>query len=141
MSSTPSFAQRLGRFLEAVTRQSGRLGWFADQAKWEGLRSVGVVESVRQVGTAEPTVERRYYLSSLALNIETFARAVRSHWGVENKTAANSGIETVGTLLDRMGEGCAELMDETMRDLPCEHLAADRREEVVGAGCLLGARA
>ena len=26
MSSTPSFAQRLGRFLEAVTRQSGRLG-------------------------------------------------------------------------------------------------------------------
>ena len=31
--------------------QSGRLGWFADRVKWEGLRSVGVVESVRQVGT------------------------------------------------------------------------------------------
>src|SRR5512137_422510 len=30
--------------------QSGRLDWFADQAKWGGLRSVGVVESVRQVG-------------------------------------------------------------------------------------------
>ena len=65
--------------------QSGRLGWFADQAKWEGLRSVGVVESVRQVGTEAPTVERRYYLSSLAVDVEQFARAVRGHWGVENR--------------------------------------------------------
>ena len=64
--------------------QSGRLGWFADQAKWEGLRSVGVVESVRQVGTEAPTIERRYYLSSLAVDVEKFARAVRGHWGVEN---------------------------------------------------------
>jgi predicted transposase YbfD/YdcC len=31
------------------------------------------------------TVERRYYLASLPLNGELFARAVRSHWGVENK--------------------------------------------------------
>jgi len=64
--------------------QSGRLEWFADRAKWEGLRSVGVVESVRQVGAEEPTVERRYYLSSLAVDVEQFARAVRGHWSVEN---------------------------------------------------------
>lgn len=64
--------------------QSGRLDWFADRAKWEGLRSVGVVESVRQVGAAEPTVERRYYLSSLAVDVAQFARAVRGHWSVEN---------------------------------------------------------
>ncbi len=57
---------------------------FADQAKWEGWRSVGVVESVRQVGTEAPTVEGRYYLSSLAVDVEKFARAVRGHWGVEN---------------------------------------------------------
>jgi predicted transposase YbfD/YdcC len=64
--------------------QSGRLDWFADLEKWEGLRSVGVVESVRQVGAAEPTVERRYYLSSLAVDVAQFARAVRGHWSVEN---------------------------------------------------------
>jgi predicted transposase YbfD/YdcC len=29
-------------------------------------------------------VERRYHLSSLQLDIELFARAVRGHWGVEN---------------------------------------------------------
>jgi predicted transposase YbfD/YdcC len=27
----------------------------------------------------------RYYLSSLKLDVETFARAMRGHWGVENK--------------------------------------------------------
>jgi predicted transposase YbfD/YdcC len=64
--------------------QSEQLGWFADQLKWEGLRSVGMVESLREVD-GKTTVERRYYLASLPLGVETFARAVRSHWGVENK--------------------------------------------------------
>lgn len=64
--------------------QSAELDWFADRAKWEGLKSVGMVEAIREVG-GQRTVERRYYLSSLPLGVETFARAVRGHWGVENK--------------------------------------------------------
>lgn len=64
--------------------QSDELDWFADRLKWEGLRTVGMVESIRQVG-GQTTVERRYYLSSLKLDVGTFARAVRGHWGVENK--------------------------------------------------------
>lgn len=64
--------------------QSTELDWFADLDKWEGLKSVGFVESVREMGS-KTTVERRYYLSSLPLGIEQFARAVREHWGVENK--------------------------------------------------------
>jgi predicted transposase YbfD/YdcC len=64
--------------------QSGELDWFADRTKWEGLRSVGMVESVREVD-GKTTTERRYYLSSLSLEVATFARAVRSHWAVENK--------------------------------------------------------
>jgi len=63
--------------------QSDRLDWFADRSKWEGLKSIGMVESIREV-EGKTTVERRYYLSSLPLGVETFARAVRSHWGVEN---------------------------------------------------------
>jgi predicted transposase YbfD/YdcC len=65
--------------------QSGEVGWFEDRDQWEGLRSVGMVESVRQEGAQAPTVERRYYLSSLEVGIENFARAVRGHWGVENQ--------------------------------------------------------
>jgi len=64
--------------------QSEQLDWFADRLKWEGLRSVGMVESLREVD-GKTTVERRYYLASLPLGVDTFARAVRSHWGVENK--------------------------------------------------------
>ena len=64
--------------------QSDELDWFADRPKWEGLRTVGMVESIREVDD-KTTVERRYYLSSLKLDVETFARAVRGHWGVENK--------------------------------------------------------
>jgi len=64
--------------------QSAELAWFADLAKWEGLQSVGMVEAVREVG-GQQTVERRYYLSSLPLDVQGFARAVRGHWGVENK--------------------------------------------------------
>ena len=63
--------------------QTEKLGWFADQGEWEGLRSVGVVEARRTVGGKE-SVERRYYLSSLTAEAQTFARAVRGHWGVEN---------------------------------------------------------
>lgn len=64
--------------------QSADLDWFADRSQWEGLKSIGMVEAIREIG-AQRTVERRYYLSSLPLGVEPFARAVRGHWAVENK--------------------------------------------------------
>jgi predicted transposase YbfD/YdcC len=64
--------------------QSAELDWFAERAAWEGLTTVGMVEARREVRGKE-TVERRYYLSSLPLDVATFARAVREHWGVENQ--------------------------------------------------------
>jgi predicted transposase YbfD/YdcC len=73
-----------GRFEIRHYYQSDQLTWFADRDKWEGLRTVGVVESTREID-GQTTTERRYYLCSLPLDVELFARAVRSHWGVENK--------------------------------------------------------
>ena len=64
--------------------QSEDLGWFADFDQWPGLRSVGVVESTREV-QGEATTERRYFLASLPLGVKRFAKAVREHWGVENE--------------------------------------------------------
>ena len=64
--------------------QSEDVDWFADREQWEGLRSVGMVEAVREL-PGHRSVERRYYLSSLEAGIETFARAVRGHWSVENQ--------------------------------------------------------
>ena len=73
-----------GRFEIRRYYQSAELDWFADRPKWEGLKSLGMVESVREVD-GQTSIERRYFLSSLPLGVQTFARAVRSHWGVENK--------------------------------------------------------
>ena len=42
-----------------------------------------MVESERTVD-GKTTQETRYYISSLPNDAESFARAVRSHWGVEN---------------------------------------------------------
>lgn len=64
--------------------QSAELDWLADRLKWEGLQTVGLVQATREIH-GQISTERRYYLSSLPLDIERFARAVRGHWGIENK--------------------------------------------------------
>lgn len=64
--------------------QSDRIEWFEDREEWEGLKSVGMVETITEI-KGEKKRETRYYLSSLPLGVETFAKAVRSHWGVENQ--------------------------------------------------------
>jgi predicted transposase YbfD/YdcC len=53
------------------------------KAEWKGLRSVGVVTSLRKEGEKEGT-EVRYYLTSLPVDADLFARAARGHWSVEN---------------------------------------------------------
>jgi predicted transposase YbfD/YdcC len=50
---------------------------------WKALKSVGVVTSRRVTGDGE-SIEVRYYLSSLPVDVELFARAARGHWSVEN---------------------------------------------------------
>ena len=63
--------------------QSTDIEWFQDKRLWKGIKSFGMVESIRKVKT-ETTIERRYYLSSLTLDAERFGNAVREHWGIEN---------------------------------------------------------
>jgi predicted transposase YbfD/YdcC len=51
---------------------------------WAGMKSVTMVESLRQTDT-ECTSEKRYYISSLAADSEKIAHAIRSHWEIENR--------------------------------------------------------
>ena len=53
-------------------------------AGWEGLQSLGMVLCERQVGDATPSMEKRFYINSTQAKVETFARAARGHWGIEN---------------------------------------------------------
>jgi predicted transposase YbfD/YdcC len=73
-----------GRLETREYLQSAKLEWLVDRSKWEGLQTVGMVQATREIN-GKISTERRYYLSSLPLDIDRFARAVRSHWGIENK--------------------------------------------------------
>jgi predicted transposase YbfD/YdcC len=53
------------------------------RGQWKGLKSIGVVTSRRAEGGRE-SIEVRYYLCSLPVDVRVFARAVRGHWSVEN---------------------------------------------------------
>ena len=81
-------------FLETVDGDHGRIevrrywlstdiDWFQDAPLWAGLRGFGMVEAERTVGGGETSIHRRYYLVTLE-HVGAFARAARSHWGVEN---------------------------------------------------------
>lgn len=58
--------------------------WLVKHPEWKGLKCLGMVCSERQVGDAEATGETRLFITSLSLNVKTFANAVRSHWAIEN---------------------------------------------------------
>lgn len=62
---------------------SADIDWFEDKPLWKDLKSFGMVESLRKV-KGKTSWERRYFLSSIPLNAQRFAKAVRGHWGVEN---------------------------------------------------------
>jgi len=51
---------------------------------WKDLRSIGMVSRTRVVA-GEESDEIVYYLSSLPPKVRTFAKAVRGHWGIENR--------------------------------------------------------
>jgi predicted transposase YbfD/YdcC len=81
-------------FFESIEKDHGRIetrrcwqttdvDWFEDKNLWKGLRSFGMVESIREIG-GHKSVERRYFLSSLALDAKKLGSAVRKHWAVEN---------------------------------------------------------
>jgi predicted transposase YbfD/YdcC len=42
------------------------------------------VVTSRCLRDGKETIEIRYYISSLAMGVKRFARAVRGHWGIEN---------------------------------------------------------
>ena len=57
--------------------------WLEGKADWKEIKSIGMVESEREIGD-KITKETRYYISSLPGNAQLFGDAVRKHWGIEN---------------------------------------------------------
>jgi predicted transposase YbfD/YdcC len=51
--------------------------------RWPGLLSLGVA-ILYCIRDGKETIEARYFISSLPVKVKQFARAVRSHWSIEN---------------------------------------------------------
>ena len=62
---------------------SEHLESLAHREHWAGLKSLAMVEGERHM-EGKISVERRYFIASLAAQAEPIARAVRAHWQVEN---------------------------------------------------------
>jgi len=85
-------------FYETVEKGHGRIEvrrhWMIDdpeiiarlnpKGEWKGLQSIGMIQSERRIGE-KVTKEIKYYIMSFGKKVQTFAYAVRSHWGIENK--------------------------------------------------------
>jgi len=57
--------------------------WLAEKFRWRGLQSIISVEAERWID-GRTTQETRYFISSLPADAPLLARAIRSHWGIEN---------------------------------------------------------
>ena len=62
---------------------TSEIEWLTDLSRWENLRSIAMVESVREI-QGVVTTERRFFLCSIAANAKELERAVRGHWSIEN---------------------------------------------------------
>ena len=65
--------------------QTGETGWYEDKKRWKGLATFGMVKKKLEKPDGKTTEERRYYISSLPVDVELFSKAARGHWGVENQ--------------------------------------------------------
>ena len=59
------------------------IDWLEDKKNWNGFRSIGMIESTREMN-GSLSHETRYYISSLGCDAQIFGNAVRKHWGIEN---------------------------------------------------------
>jgi len=65
--------------------QTEKVNWYSDIKEWKGLKSIGLVVKTMEDKNGKKIEEKRYYISSLLLDIYNFSKAIRNHWNVENK--------------------------------------------------------
>jgi len=96
---------------------------------WPELRSLVMVRAERRVGE-KTSVERRYYLSSLAAPARAIGAAIRAHWGIENS------VHWVLDLAFRQDESRARVRHAARNLATLHHLALNvlRQEKTARVG-------
>ena len=63
--------------------QTEDISWLEQKKDWSGLKSIAMTRNtITKKGVT--TIETRYFISSLPLDVKETARAIRSHWMVES---------------------------------------------------------
>lgn len=63
--------------------QSTDIGWLSQKKDWAGLCSIAMTRNTIEKDGIK-TEETRYFISSLPLDVQEIARAIRGHWMVES---------------------------------------------------------
>jgi predicted transposase YbfD/YdcC len=74
-----------GRIEERRVVVTQDIDWVTEKDEWQGLRSIVMVESMREIIGGGRSTQRRYFISSLAANATQIGAAVRGHWAIENQ--------------------------------------------------------
>ena len=60
------------------------IDWLEEKKDWNGLKAIGCARLTSTIRD-ETSCYNRYYILSQPMDAESFGKAVRSHWGIENK--------------------------------------------------------
>lgn len=90
-----------GQIIKYEYFQTSDIEWYDRTHTWEGLQSIGLVRKTitmmaqvnnerknakkKKIEKEITTIEERYYISSLNVDVKRFSKIIRSHWSVENK--------------------------------------------------------
>lgn len=81
-SRCETFDKGHGRIERRIYTLDTNIQWFTDRKEWTHLAAFGMCESIINHKGKERS-EKRYFITSLK-DVEQFAKAVRSHWAIEN---------------------------------------------------------
>ena len=63
--------------------QTNDISWLPQKKDWVGLTTIGMTRNTI-ARNGETKTETRYFISSLPLDVQELARAIRGHWMVES---------------------------------------------------------
>ena len=84
MSRHETLEKSHGRIETRTCSAIDATGWLAKRHGFAALKSIVMVESIREIIGGKTERETRYYISSLTADAERQGDAIRSHWAVES---------------------------------------------------------
>lgn len=72
-----------GRIEKGKYKISQDIDYLTEKENWKGLKSIGKVESIREIDGKRST-ETRYYILDQEMTSEEMSHIVRGHWEIEN---------------------------------------------------------